>query len=107
MGGGRSSELFRGNRSHKHDAHARNGARTGERESVVQHRLLRQREEEAEDAADGVEALQRVADRVGNAADGRVRAAVIRHDVRVQVDVVQPKPVDGAAHLPADPLSLV
>jgi len=73
----------------------------------VKRGLLRQSEQKPEDAADRVETLQRVADAVRNAADGRVRASVIRHDVRVQVDVVDLKPVDDAAHLPTDPLSFV
>ena len=89
------------------EARAHVGLYTGEHESVVQGGLLRQREQEAEHAADRVERLQRVADRGGNAADGRVRAAVVGDDVRMQVDVVQTIPVHDAAHLAADTLRLV
>jgi len=83
-------------------------ALTGEHKSVVQRGgLLRQREQKSEDAADCVQTLQRVADVVRNAANGRIRPAVIGHDVRVQIDVVYLKAVDDAAHFAADALSFV
>jgi len=73
----------------------------------VQHRLLRQRKEKSENAADWIDTLQSVADRVWNTADSCVRAAVIGHDVRVQVHVVDIDAIHPAIHLPADALRFV
>lgn len=80
---------------------------TSQHESVVQHRLLRQGEQKAEDAADCVETLQWVADGWRDTADGSVRAAVIGYDVRVQINVVYANAVHDPIHLATDALSLV
>jgi len=81
--------------------------RTSQDKSIVQHRLLRQRKQESEYAADGVQTLQRIADPIRDTTDGRVCPTVVCHDVRVQVDVTYFNAINHATHLTTDALWLV
>lgn len=82
-------------------------SQTGEHEAVAGARLLRQCEQEPEDAANAVEGLQGETDRLGHPTHGRVRSPVCRNNVGVQVNVIDCRPVDTAGNFSTDALRLI
>lgn len=80
---------------------------TNDHESVLSRRLLRQSEEESEDACDGVETEEGLSEGVLHPADRCVRSSVRRYDVGMEVDVIDAHSVQNSGHFATDPLRLI